>query len=56
MDAVIVRTDRFGEGGYELFFDIASRSYAMEALRGLEPDLAFLSADEFFTGRMAAVG
>ena len=56
MDAVIVRTDRFGEGGYELFFDIASRVYAIGALRALEPQLAVLSVEEFLALRPASGG
>lgn len=41
IDAIIVRTDRLGTFGYELFFDIASRAYVCETLRGLAPDYGF---------------
>lgn len=56
LDAVIVRTDRFSGDAYEIFFDIASRDYAIHALEKGRYEHAFLSQEEFLARRQAAAG
>ncbi|MCX8995930.1 hypothetical protein NOF55_02315 [Rhizobiaceae bacterium BDR2-2] len=46
LDVIIVRTDRFGTFGYELFLDIASMTYAVEVMTRLAAGYTFLALAE----------
>lgn len=46
LDVVIVRSDRFGVSGYELFFDIASKAYVIDALAHIDGSYRLLVAGQ----------